>query len=81
MLRNALAVVVLAAAALSVSACDGSEADDNDVDTSIVDDPNVPFDPDVSDGIATDTNELENQGFETEDLPGPVGKVSELPSD
>jgi hypothetical protein len=52
----------------------------DDVDTTITDDPNVPFDPDVPEGVETDTNEVENQGFDPDD-PGPEGNVDELPAE
>ena len=70
--------VLLAVAAVSVfgtSACD--DGDDSEPDTTLVEelesDPNVPFDPDVSDfGSNTETDERTNQGFDP-DEPGPVG--------
>ena len=70
------ALLVLAAASLfGVTACDDGE--DSEPDTTLVDelqsDPDVPFDPDVSEfGDDTETDERTNQGFDV-DEPGPVG--------
>jgi hypothetical protein len=73
--RTGLALALAAVSALGVSACD--DADDSETDTTLVDelqsDPDVPFDPDVSDfGDITETDERTNQGFDV-DEPGPVG--------
>jgi hypothetical protein len=56
--------------ALGASACaddDGGSPDTNPdsvPDTSLVDDADVPFDPDVGPGIDTDTDEGGNLGFD-----------------
>ncbi len=60
---------------LGMSACD--DGDDGGTDTTLVDelqsDPDVPYDPSVSDfGDNTETDERNNQGFDL-DEPGPVG--------
>ncbi len=73
--RAGTLLVLAAVSVLGVSACDNG--DDSGPDTTLVDelqsDPNVPFDPSVSDsGDQTQTDERTNQGFES-DEPGPVG--------
>ncbi len=76
--RAATALTLALAVTLGVSACDND--DDDGPDTTLVDDlqsdPNVPFDPDVPGGNNTDTNELNNQGFDS-DEPGPVGNQTD----
>jgi hypothetical protein len=71
-LRTTAAVVLAAGFALGVSACDDGDGDDGEPDISVVDDAGVPFDPDVPDGVGTETDEGDNQGFDP-DAPGPVG--------
>ena len=80
MLRFTVSVALVAA--LGVSACDDDTDTDEveDVDTTIVDERNVPFDPDVPERGDTDTNEVENQGFDP-DTPGPEGNVTDLPAE
>lgn len=68
---------LLALAAVSVFGVSACDDDDSGPDTTLVDDlqsdPDVPFDPDVSDfGGDTETDERTNQGFDV-DEPGPVG--------
>ncbi len=81
MLRVTLTVGLLAASALAVGACDDDSNEVDDVDSTILDDGDVPFDPDVPEGVDTDTNEVENQGFDGDEFPGPEGNVSELPAE
>ena len=57
------------------SATDGSMSDD-----AVTDGTATPFDREDTPEVDSPTNELENQGFETEDLPGPVGNA-QSPSD
>ena len=63
-------LLILAAASLfTVNACDDGE--DSEPDTTLVDelqsDPDVPFDPDVSDfGDDTETDERTNPGFDVD---------------
>ena len=82
MLRSAITAVLVVVSAVGVAACDGDEAGEiDDVDTTIVDDPGVPFDPDVPEGVDTDTDEVGNQGFDRGGDPGPEGNMSELPAE
>lgn len=78
MLRSTVSAALVVAVALGAAACDDDGDEVDDVDTTITDDPNVPFDPDVPEGVDTDTNEVGNQGFDPDD-PGPEGNVDELP--
>ena len=80
MLRFTVSVALVAA--LGVSACDDDTDTDEveDVDTTIIDERNVPFDPDVPESGDTDTNEVENQGFDPA-TPGPEGNVTDLPAE
>jgi hypothetical protein len=82
MLRSAFTAVLVIASAIGVAACDGDDAGEiDDVDTTIVDGPGVPFDPAVPEGVDTDTDEVGNQGFDSDDNPGPEGNVSQLPAE
>lgn len=76
-MRSTASAALVVAAALGAVACDD---DTDEVDTTITDDPNVPFDPDVPDGVDTDTDEVGNQGFDPDD-PGPEGNVGDLPAE
>jgi hypothetical protein len=79
--RSGVLLTVAAMALFGMSACD--DGDDSEPDTTLVDelesDPNVPFDPDVEEGIDTGTDERGNMGFDVDD-PGPVGNPTS-PSD
>jgi hypothetical protein len=81
MFRVALTLGLLGASVLAVGACDDDSDEVDDIDPTIVEEGDVPFDPAVPDGVDTDTNEVENQGFDDDDLPGPAGNVSELPAE
>jgi hypothetical protein len=67
-------LALAAVSALAVSACD--DGNDSEPDTTVVDelqsDPDVPFDPNVEEGIDTGTDQRGNMGFDVDD-PGPVG--------
>jgi hypothetical protein len=67
-------LALAAVSALAVSACD--DGNDSEPDTTVVDelqsDPDVPFDPNVEEGIDTGTDQRGNLGFDVDD-PGPVG--------
>jgi hypothetical protein len=54
---------------LGASACsDGSDDDDDgEPDVTVVDDADVPFDPDIGPGIDTGTDERGNLGFDTDE--------------
>ncbi|HSL75234.1 MAG TPA: hypothetical protein VK853_12235 [Ilumatobacteraceae bacterium] len=73
MARPVVARSVLAGGALCVAllvgACDDDGADDV-IEPTIVDDPGVPFDPNVPEGVDTSTDEQGNLGFDDEQ-PGP----------
>lgn len=77
--RTTIAVGLLVASGLAVGACDDDDDQVDDVDPTIVDDGEVPFDADVPEGVDTETNEVENQGFDGDEFPGPEGNVAELP--
>ena len=63
--------------ALGVSACDSDDdGDDGEPGVSVVDDADVPFDPDVPAGVDTETDERNNLGFDV-DEPGPVGNQTD----
>jgi hypothetical protein len=67
-------LALAAVSVLAVSACD--DGNDSEPDTTVVDelqsDPDVPFDPNVEEGIDTGTDQRGNMGFDVDD-PGPVG--------
>lgn len=68
------AVALALVFAVGASSCDDGDEGEPDptVVDELVDDPDVPFDPDVPGGVDTETDERNNQGFESEN-PGPVG--------
>jgi hypothetical protein len=67
-------LALAAVSVLAVSACD--DGNDSEPDTTVVNgpesEPDVPFDPNVEEGIDTGTDERGNLGFDVDD-PGPVG--------
>jgi hypothetical protein len=72
-----MALTLMAALSLGVAACDD---DDSEPADTVVDEPDsdgdVPFDNDVPPGIDTETDERNNQGFETDEV-GPVGNQTD----
>jgi hypothetical protein len=68
MSRSVLVAGVLTLGLLA-GACDDGGTDDV-IEPTIADDPRVPFDPNVPDGVDTPTDEQGNLGFDDE-LPGP----------
>lgn len=78
MFRSALVVPVVLISAMAIVGCDDDGGGDVDVDSTLVDDPDVPFDPDVPAGQDTETDEIDNQGFDPQTPGGPLGNNAEL---
>jgi hypothetical protein len=88
---TALAVLIVVGSAIAVGCDNGADSDRNDgnegvddrtlVDGDATDGTATPFDQEMTPEVDSPTNELENQGFETEDLPAPVGNPGQSPSD
>lgn len=76
---TAVTVTFLLAATGAVSACGDDGPDDGPVDTTggtLGEEPGVPFDPDVPEGIDTETDEQDNMGFD-DDPGGEPGNVTD----
>ncbi len=74
--RSGVAVALVAALSFGVVSCDDDDSEPADTVVDELDsDGNVPFDNDVPPGIDTETDERNNQGFES-DEPGEVGNLT-----
>lgn len=80
MTRTSAAVTALLLAAGSVSACGDDDADPADTGDVPADEAEVPFDPDVPEGVDTETDERDNLGFD-DDTGGEPGNVTDLGGD
>lgn len=66
--RRLFAPVFAMALTIGVVACDDDDEPTDTIVDELESDSDVPFDDDVSPGVGTETDERNNQGFETDEL-------------